>query len=352
MLQIGRLQRAGHLEIVVGHQSAAVLAPGALGKRDPVLRCELRELRVEPPAQDVRTLLEAARDRELSHIALDPQQTRRLDDRTDVVEDDAGDRARPPYRQHHGEEAAVGGAEDYGRRDLERDHDGREVGECDRERVVVGVTVVFGLAVAAIIERQYEPRLGRVGRERRRQGIKVGCSVGETGQANDWTRASDAGPVATHMQPETVLGRHEGARETPVRMGQRQSCAHVLWPVLPKVTGAAAVRNAPSSPRERERRLSPGGDAGAGERPGCARLNASARPSTRTTRWMPKLRRAANTGPGPSRACLLPAGLWRRPPAGPSDFQRAVTILQTESSRRSTATDEKYRPRPPHRSAA
>src|SRR5262249_40807119 len=174
MLQIGSLQRSGELEIVVGHQSAAVLAPRALGKRDPILRCELRELRVEPPPQDFRTLLEVAWDRKLSQIALDPHPALRLDDRTDVVEDGTADSRRPPYGQHHGEKAPVGGAEKYGRRDLERDQDGREVGERDGKRVVVGVAVVFGLAVTAIINRQYKPRLGRVGRQRRCQGMKVG----------------------------------------------------------------------------------------------------------------------------------------------------------------------------------
>ena len=91
-----------------------------------------------------------------------------------------GDSRRPPYRQHHGEEAAIGGAEEYGWRDLERDQDGREVRECDGKRVVVGVAIVLGSAVTAIIERQHKPRLGRVGRQRRCQGMKVGCSLGET----------------------------------------------------------------------------------------------------------------------------------------------------------------------------
>ena len=36
-------------------------------------------------------------------MALDPQQALRLDDGTDVVEDDTGDGRRPQYRQHHGE---------------------------------------------------------------------------------------------------------------------------------------------------------------------------------------------------------------------------------------------------------
>jgi hypothetical protein len=62
MVWIGSLQRLGKLQIVVGDQSAAVLAPGALGKREPILRCELRELRVKSPAQDFRTLLEVAWD--------------------------------------------------------------------------------------------------------------------------------------------------------------------------------------------------------------------------------------------------------------------------------------------------
>jgi len=40
-------QRSGELQIVIGHERTAVLAPSALGKRDPILRCELRELLLE-----------------------------------------------------------------------------------------------------------------------------------------------------------------------------------------------------------------------------------------------------------------------------------------------------------------
>ncbi len=39
-------------------------------------------------------------------------------------------------------------------------------------------------------------------------------ALGTTGR-----RASRARPVATHMQPEAVRGRHEDACEAPVRMG-------------------------------------------------------------------------------------------------------------------------------------
>jgi hypothetical protein len=49
-LQIGALQRPRQLRIVIGHESAVVLAPGALSKRDPILPRQLRKLRVEPPA--------------------------------------------------------------------------------------------------------------------------------------------------------------------------------------------------------------------------------------------------------------------------------------------------------------
>ena len=78
----------------------------------------------------------------------------------------------------------------------------------------------------------------------------------------------------------------------------------------------------------------------------CATPSASAHPSTR--------RRWTVTGPG-SRlfSAGFSAGLWRRhSTTAPLDSQPAVTILQTESSRRSTTSDEKCHPRPHHRSAA
>ena len=61
-------------------------------------------------------------------------------------------------------------------------------------------------------------------------------------------------------------------------------------------------------------------------------------------------RRWTVTGPG---SRLFSADLWRRrSPMAPSDSQPAATILQTESSRRSTTSDERCHPRPHHRSAA
>ena len=157
-----------------------MLAPRALGKRDPILRYEFGELCGEQPAQDLRTLRKIARDGELSHIALDLQQSPRLDDGTDVVEDDPGNSGRPRYRQHHREYAAMGSADEYGWRDRERGQDRREIGEVDAKCIIIGIAVVFGLAVAAIVGRHDPARLGRVGRQRHCQGMKVGCSPGET----------------------------------------------------------------------------------------------------------------------------------------------------------------------------
>src|SRR5712671_30779 len=101
------------------HEGTVALAPSSLGKRNPILRCELRELRVEPPAQDFPTLLEGARHGELSHIVLDPHQALQLDDGTDVVEDNTRDRGRRQYGQHHRKYATKRRADKYGRSDLE-----------------------------------------------------------------------------------------------------------------------------------------------------------------------------------------------------------------------------------------
>ena len=98
----------------------------------------------------------------------------------DVVEDDTGDCNRRQYRQHHGKYATKRRADKYGRSDLERSQDCREVGECDSNSVVVGIAIVLGLSVTAIIERQHKSRLCRISCQRRRQRMKVGCGAGET----------------------------------------------------------------------------------------------------------------------------------------------------------------------------
>jgi hypothetical protein len=44
---------------------------------------------------------------------------------------------------------------------LDRGQDGRDVSEIDGKHVVVGIAIVLGSAVAAIVERHDEPRHGR-----------------------------------------------------------------------------------------------------------------------------------------------------------------------------------------------
>src|SRR6516164_10175976 len=131
------------------HEGTVALAPSSLGKRNPILRCELRELRLEEPAQDFRTLFKVACDRELSHIAFDPNQAPWLHHGTDIVEDNTRNCNRRQYRQHHGKYATERRADKYGRSDLERGQHGRKVGECDSNSVVVGMAIVFGLAMTA-----------------------------------------------------------------------------------------------------------------------------------------------------------------------------------------------------------
>src|SRR5262245_44455393 len=65
-------------------------------------------------------------------------------------------------------------------------------------------------------------------------------------------------------------------------------------------------------------------------------------------------RRWTAAAPAPGSAGLFAASLWRRRSTmGPFDSQPAATILQTESARRSTTTDEKKcHPQPHHRPAA
>jgi hypothetical protein len=108
-----------------------------------------------------------------------------LDHGTDIVEDNTRNWNRRQYRQHHGKYATKRRADKYGRSDLERGQRGREIGECDSNRVVVGMAIVLGLAMTAIIERQNKSRIVRIGCQRRRQDMKVGCGAGETWKAHN-----------------------------------------------------------------------------------------------------------------------------------------------------------------------
>src|SRR5258708_34660112 len=149
------------------------------------------------------------------------------------------------------------------------------------------------------------------------------------------------------MQRQAVLSRHEGTREA---LAQTGVCGWAAASLLKLSFPMASMK---------EHRLVADGYVCATESPQgkrrCsikrARLNAS-----RTNQWVP-IPLAANrrrhwTSVSGSE-CLLSAGSWHQYwTVSRLDFQPAATILQTESSRRSTTTDEKCHPRPRHRSAA
>src|SRR5260370_11240581 len=164
-------------------------------------------------------------------------------------------------------------------------------------------------------------------------------------------RRSVGRPIAAHMQPQAVLSRHEGTRGA---LARTSVCGWSAASLLKLSFPMASMK---------EHRLVADGYVCATESPQgkqrCtkrARLNASVQPSTRTNRWVPippaaNLRQHWSSVSGSE--CLLSTGSWHQYlPVSRLDFQPAATILQTESSRRSTTTDEKCHPRPRHRSAA
>ena len=165
-------------------------------------------------------------------------------------------------------------------------------------------------------------------------------------------RRSIAGAIAAHMQRQAVLSPHEGAGGA---LAQTSVCGWAAASLLKLSFPMASMK---------EHRLVADGYVCATESPQgkrrCsikrARLNASAQPSIRTNQWVP-IPPAANRRrhwTSVSRSeCLLSAGSWHQYwTVSRLDFQPVATILQTESSRRSTTTDEKCHPRPRHRSAA
>jgi hypothetical protein len=181
-----------------------LVVPSPLGKRDPILGSEVGELRLEQPAQDLRALFEVACGRELSHPAFNPHQAPRLHHRTDVVEDNTCGSGRRQHSPHHRKYATKRRADKYGRSDLESDQDRREVGECKPNSVLVGISIVLGLAVTAVIERQHKSRIGRIGCQCHRQDMKIGCRAGETREAYNWNRGSCGKAILPHMQREAV----------------------------------------------------------------------------------------------------------------------------------------------------
>src|SRR5262249_21183279 len=144
------------------------------------------------------------------------------------------------------------------------------------------------------------------------------------------------------MQPEPVWGGHEDAREA---LAQTSVCGWAAASLLKLFFPMASMKEHRSVAFARQKRR-------------CstkrARLNASAQPSIRTNQWVATAanrRRHWTSGSGSE--CLLFVGSWHQYwTVSRLDFQPAATILQTESSHRSTTTYEKCHPRPRHRSAA
>src|SRR5262252_7330552 len=164
-------------------------------------------------------------------------------------------------------------------------------------------------------------------------------------------RRSMAGPIAAHMQRQAVLSRHEGTREA---LAQTGVCGWAAASPLKLSFPMASMK---------EHRLVADGYVCATESPQGkrrysikrARLNGSAQPSIRTNQWAP-IPPAANRRRHwisvSGSECLLSAGSWHQYwTVSRLDFQPAATILQTESSRRSTTSDEKCHLRPHHHSA-
>ena len=164
-------------------------------------------------------------------------------------------------------------------------------------------------------------------------------------------RTSVAGPIAAYMQRQAILSRHEGTREVLAQTSVRGWAAASLLKL-----------SFPMASMKEHRLVADGYVCGTESPQGkcrCstkrARLNASAQPSIRTNQWVP-VPPAANRHwhwiSVSGSECLLSAGSWHQYwTVSRLDSQPAATILQTESFRRSTTTDEKCHPRPRHSAA-
>ena len=204
-------ERAGQADIVGRHQRAVFHLPGPPRGGEPLLRGQIGKLRAHDAAQDVGAILEAARLRQLTEIAFDARQALRLNDRTDVVQHDAGDSGRMRRAEQHGQNAAPRAAEENGRADGKRCQHADDVAEFDDEIVVLRIAVVLGSAAAARINGD-DAAPGRTGRQRRRQFREIGHRAGDAGETNDRQAGRAARTIFAHMQPQSVLRAHKYAR--------------------------------------------------------------------------------------------------------------------------------------------
>ena len=125
-----------------------------------------------------------------------------LDNRSDVVQHDAGDRGRVRHRKVHGEQSAAGAADEDGGADRERGQHGDNIGEFDQEVIVLRIAVVFGPAAPARVDRKNAARAGicQSGCER----VEICNCAREPRQANNWKRGRSGRAVFAHMNSQPV----------------------------------------------------------------------------------------------------------------------------------------------------
>src|SRR5712692_5646665 len=249
-LEVELLERLDELRVVAREHAAVLVLPQEPGLAQPAVAVELGKLAGADALQDLGALLERARRRKLADVALDAHQALRLDHRTDVVEDDAGDRGRPRRRQQHGEDAAARGADEDRGGELERGDDGEHVVQLDLQAVAAGIAVVVGLPAAAIVKGEHAARLDRVARQHLRQLVEILRRAGETRQAEDRQGRREARPMLAHVQSQAVRRRDA---QTPrldghdrARRGRRRRFRRLLLDDV----HAASIREAGRGARE------------------------------------------------------------------------------------------------------
>ena len=72
---------------------------------------------------------------------------------------------------------------------------------------------MVGAPAPARVDREDEPRLGRILAERKSKLMEIRAVAGEAGQADDGQAARRRRSVAAHMQPQAVLRADEQAFE-------------------------------------------------------------------------------------------------------------------------------------------
>ena len=226
---IEALQRAGQPDVIGRHQLAAALLPGAMGRGQPVGGTEARKLGVEQAAQDVGAFIEAAGRRQLADIALDAEQTLRLDHRADVVENDAGDRVRPRHRQQHRQKPAARCADDHRRLRAQRRQHRLDVGQFDRERIIAALRSYSDRPRPREVQREGAARCVGIGGEANGKGIEVGRRARQARQREHGEAAGIALAAGAHMQAQAIRRGDEQAFERIGGLWHGSGAGHGLF---------------------------------------------------------------------------------------------------------------------------